>query len=328
MLPGGRAEAERPDSMTAPRRPWPAIAVLIPTVPMLLGSLALLLIFYLAPTRFNALIERLPGDDLLRTILIFAPVTLFAVVVLALLYAFERPAESPSREQRPRPPRGRAWSMTPGRAAWLAVTLGLPLLVLAVGAALLQLIAPERLAVWLRPLPGDSLWRPWLGYAPVPPLLLLIPAGLYLFLNSAKRSRTKDPFQPARWGSLLTLLTALPLLLLSLAALMAFVISPGRVLSLIDRISFEALLRTALVFAPVILLSLVLLAVLFLISPALNQRPPEDQIVQQSTGERARSSWARSSRAQAAVWILSLGLGGTGLVVLALFGVMVSLFLR
>lgn len=315
IIPEHSAEADRPDPRPAAGRSWPAIAVLVPTVPLLLGSLLLLLIFYLAPTRFNAFIERLPGDDLLRTILIFAPVTLFAVVVLALLYAFEQPAESRRLRQR-------KGAITPRRAAWLAVSVGLPLLVISVGVALLQLISPERLAAWLRPLPGDSLWRPFLGYAPVPPLLVLIAAGLYLFLNSSGRFWLSDPFQPARWGSLLTLLTALPLLLLSVAALMAFVVSPERVLSLIDRISFEALLRTALVFAPVILLSLVLLAALFLISPSLGGRPDA------STATQPVDEGPRSTRAQAAVWVLSVGLGGTGLVVLALFGVMVSLVLR
>lgn len=305
----------------APAR-WPAIAVLVPTLPMLLGSMALLLIFYLAPTRFNALIERLPGDDLIRTILIFAPVTLFAVVVLALLYALEQPVRASGALTES----SRAPSITRGldrrKLAWLAIGIATPLLVLGVATALFNVIAPERMAAWLRPLPGDSLWRPWLRFAPIPPLLVIFPAGLYLLARSNWRERFADPLQPARLGSLLTLLAALPLLMLSVAALAVFVVSPGRFMGLIDRLSIETLLKTALVFAPVILLSVVLLAVLYLVSSWTGVRGESAEPQPPTTAAAA------DRRARAAVWILSVGLSGTGVIVLALFGVMVALVLR
>ena len=70
-----------------------ATLVLIPTVPMLLASIAALALFYIAPVRFGNLINRLPGETFIRTALFFAPATLFAVVVLAALYALEKPIE-------------------------------------------------------------------------------------------------------------------------------------------------------------------------------------------------------------------------------------------
>lgn len=319
-------QSERPtagegDRAASPAR-WPALAVLVPTLPMLLGSIALLLVFYLAPTRFNAFLERLPGDDLIRTILIFAPVTLFAVVVLALLYALEGSAQSAETVPQPGAEKPAAAAMDRRRLAWLAIAIGIPLLVLGVAAALFYVVAPERLAAWLRPLPGDSLWRPLLRFAPVPPLILLLPAGLYLLSRSSWRQRLADPLQPARLGSLLTLLTALPLLLLSTAALGVFLVSPARFSAIVERLSLETLMKTALVFAPVILLSLVLLAVLYLISSRSGLRE------QLQADRQLAGSPPAEDRARLAVWVLSLGLGGTGVVVLALFGVMVALVLR
>ncbi len=70
-----------------------ATLVLVPAVPMLLLSIASLGLFYLAPVRFGQLISRLPGESLIRTALVFAPATLFAIVVLATLYAVEKPVQ-------------------------------------------------------------------------------------------------------------------------------------------------------------------------------------------------------------------------------------------
>lgn len=321
MPPTERPTVGAGDRAALPPR-WPAIAVLVPTLPMLLGSIALLLVFYLAPTRFNAFLERLPGDELIRTILIFAPVTLFAVVVLALLYALEGSAQSAGSVRQPAADRAVGAGIDRRRLAWLAIGIGTPMLVLGVAAALSYVVAPEQLAAWLRPLPGDSLWRPLLRFAPLPPLVLLLPAGLYLLARTDWRARLSDPLQPARLGSLLTLLTALPLLLLSTAALGIFLVSPARLMGIVERLSLETLMKTALVFAPVILLSLVLLAALYLISSwsALREQSEPDR--QPASGPLA------DRRARLAVWILSLGLGGTGVVVLALFGVMVALILR
>ena len=76
---------------------WPysrvlAALVLFPTVPMLMLSVSALALFYLAPSRFGALLSRLPGESIIRSALVFAPATLFAIVILALLYVLEKPS--------------------------------------------------------------------------------------------------------------------------------------------------------------------------------------------------------------------------------------------
>ena len=68
-----------------------ATAVLVIAIPSLLLSSSALAVFYLAPDRFESILARLPGEAAIRTVLIFAPVTLLAIIVLALLYAFEKP---------------------------------------------------------------------------------------------------------------------------------------------------------------------------------------------------------------------------------------------
>ena len=73
--------------------------VLIAAIPMLLLSSLALIVFYAAPERFDSILARLPGETAIRTILIFAPVTLLAIIVLALLYAFEKPSTEVTRPQ-------------------------------------------------------------------------------------------------------------------------------------------------------------------------------------------------------------------------------------
>jgi hypothetical protein len=98
------------------------VAVLIPAVPLLLISVAALAVFYTMPTRFNAWLSRLPGDDLLRTALIFAPATLVAIIVMAVLYANDAPRREAVEATRPS---GGARGFGPGRAAgWPALRSG------------------------------------------------------------------------------------------------------------------------------------------------------------------------------------------------------------
>jgi len=60
--------------------------VLVPTVPMLIASLAGLALLYFAPDRLEGWLAALTGEGFIRLVLALAPVALFAVVLLALLY--------------------------------------------------------------------------------------------------------------------------------------------------------------------------------------------------------------------------------------------------
>jgi len=61
-------------------------AILTFALPALLASSAALIGYVLRPERVSSILERLPFDSLVRLILLFAPPTLFAVVVLAVLF--------------------------------------------------------------------------------------------------------------------------------------------------------------------------------------------------------------------------------------------------
>src|SRR3972149_4570000 len=142
----GRPRARRPRGGSSTR--WVAGLLLVPSVPLLLLSVGALGLFYVAPQRFGELLERLPGDQYLRSALAFAPAVLLAFVVLAILYALERPAPAAGEEGGaasarapaekaavPRPPRA-----SPAfRISALALLLATPAFLAAAGAALLAL---------------------------------------------------------------------------------------------------------------------------------------------------------------------------------------------
>ena len=50
-----------------------ATVILVVAVPLLLLSSSALAFFYIAPTRFESFLARLPGEAAIRTVLIFAP---------------------------------------------------------------------------------------------------------------------------------------------------------------------------------------------------------------------------------------------------------------
>lgn len=298
-----------------------ATLVLIPTVPMLLAAVAALAFFYLSPERFGALLARLPGDDIIRSVLIFAPATLFAVVVLAVLYAVDRPPQAETAEAE-----GAAVGLDSVRLAsrWLLAP-GLPLLVLSVGLWLFSFIAPGRFASLIEPLPGDAYLRLALRAAPVALLAVVVPAALYLLLSGRRGARRADrgldPAGPVRWGVLLTLLATLPLLLFSLLALGTFLFSPDRFQGIIDQFTQESFLRLALVFVPAVLLSLVLLAVLFLFY----SKPSQPQSETTPDGAGRMSIFNREG---IAIWVLTGGLAGSAVVALGLLGVTLYLVVR
>ncbi len=310
------------ESGAAPRRPpqteasspsvrLAAKLVLIPAVPLLLGSVAALGLFYAAPTRFSRLLARLPGEDLLRTILFFAPVTLFAIVVLAALYALEKPGvPAPAR------PAPRAPSMA---ASPLLITA--PLLLAAVTAWVARFLAPGRFATLLEPLPGTAVLQSVVTFAP-PTLMVL---NLVTLLCSAPRpGRGRTPAAPAsptatRWPRLvagLLLVPTLPMLLASLVALVLYTFSPERLSALLTQLSQPTVVRLGLLFGPAALTAIVFLAALYLLSAA---RPAPTPALPLPPGE---------TRQRVAVGVLVTGLAVTALIAVGLIGALAWLLLR
>lgn len=247
-----------------------ATLVLVPAVPMLLLSVASLGLFYLAPVRFGQIISQLPGESIIRTALVFAPATLFAIVVLALLYAIEQPVEARIGPQL-RPVRMPIGIQLKRIGRWLLAPAALAS-VISLGLWALSFVSPGRFDRLLAPLPGDSYWKPlvpltpWLFF----PLTLLM-AYLAFSPGSSVEELTEKSGARRKRRSLLdtavaSLLTfAFPALLASTAALIIYRLRPERVSEILERLPFDSLVRFVLLFAPPILFSVVILAVLFLI---------------------------------------------------------------
>ena len=98
------------------------VALLISVLPMFLASLAGFGLYHYAPERFERLLLKLPFDEFVRLGLAFAPVVLFAVVVLAVIYLFKPtvavPAEIPQKERRAQSAGGGVRSLM---AVWLLI---------------------------------------------------------------------------------------------------------------------------------------------------------------------------------------------------------------
>jgi hypothetical protein len=123
---------------------------------------------------------------------------------------------------------------------------------------------------------------------------------------------------------LLTLLATLPLLAFSLLALGTFLFAPERFQGIIDQFTQESFLRLALVFIPAVLLSLALLAVLFLFysKPSAPAREGDEE---EAGGLVAR---LQLNREGLAIWVLTGGLAGSAVVALGLLGVSLYLVAR
>jgi hypothetical protein len=252
-----------------------AVAVLVPAVPLLAMSVAALAVFYTMPTRFNAWLSRLPGDDLLRTALIFAPATLLAIIVMAVLYANDAPrreaveATRPSR--RPRAFRARQRGGLARASLWVT----LPALMLVAAAHLVAFVAPERVELWLQALPATGLFTRLFDASLLVALAAVALGLLFGFVpgraasaEGAGAARAWSTARVARLGALLILVPALGLLLLSGAGLVWVSASAERLAWLAERLPAETLLRLGLMFSPAMLLGLVLLAGLYLAAPA------------------------------------------------------------
>jgi hypothetical protein len=307
--------------------------LLIPSVPLLLLSVAALALFYVAPERFGELLARLPGDQYLRSALAFAPAALLAFVILAILYALERPPRAGGAPEAAAP--GGAEPAAPASAAiptaaraipgppraslafrlsTLALLVTTPAFLAAAVAALLAFIAPDRFWEVLSELPGQRYLRAGVPLAPLALLGVLALAGV-----SAARSATPAWAGGRRWlasavprlPTAVSLVVAMLLWLSSLAGLLLFQLRPGLLERLVDRISTETLLRVQLAFAPVVLFAVVLLAGLSLIG-----------------GRPGLRGGGQAARSAAAVAVLSLGLLLTALLAVALLAAVAAIILR
>lgn len=297
-----------------------AAAVLVPAVPLLLLSVLALAGFYASPARFDRLLTQLPGQELIRSLLIFAPATLLGIVILAVLYALERPPSSA-----PTQPTPAARQTTSRQVRRLAPGLLLPaglLLLVTVALRIFAFVAPGRWAAMLAPLPGDRFLAPLIRESPWILLVLTAALGLYAWRSSRPPEGVENggaARRVARLGATATLVAAVPMLGLALTALGLFAASPERFDALMARLSAETFIRLGLVFAPAALLSLVMLATLVLFfsrfarptgPPAVSLHPPS------------------SSRQTLAVWVLTAGLAFSAMIGLGLGGVAVYLVMR
>lgn len=313
-----------------PKTRFVATLVLIPSVPLLLLSVAALALFYISPNRFGDLISRLPGEAFVRMALVFAPATLFAIVVLALLYAFDRPAEKVARAE---PDRGADVPITLSKEGgarsytrWLArLSLAPAVLALLASTGLwtLSFISPSRFDRLLTPLPGDRYLRPLVPWAPIG-LFIVVLLGIYLAYDG--RSFTRGVARSSRPVSLavgIVLVSAAPILLFTMAALGLYYLSPTRFEQVLARLPYEEFTRLVVTFAPAALFALVLLAFLYL----QKQRIGPTQPMEVNTVRQMGISF-QELRSTSAVWVLVGGLILTAAVGLGLLCVVIYLIVR
>ncbi|MGB2896541.1 MAG: hypothetical protein WBB65_10325 [Anaerolineales bacterium] len=323
-------------------QPWPytrvvAALVLFPAVPMLLLSVATLVLFYLAPGRFGSLIARLPGESFIQTALVFAPATLFAIVVLAVLYAVEKPrSEIETQAVRTRPQkRGLPVARTAGKLILIAA---LPAFMFSLSVWALSFVSPSRFDRLIEPFPGETYLRavtpflPWMFFA-----FALIAVLLLLSLEGRKEDVERDKVEgagarfaqemqePRRlidYAVRIVLYAAIPALLGSLAALGVYQFQPERFARVISRLPLESLVRAGLLFVPPTSFIVVVLAAIFLLRPrfaAIATRPQSvvDGVVTKSP-----------LRSTLAMWVLSVGLSISAALGLGLLAVIAYLLLR
>jgi hypothetical protein len=285
---------------------------------MLCLSVAALALFYASPGRLDRMLAILPGDQFLRLALFFAPATLFAIVVMALLYALEpaRPAAPPAAALRPAAPRPR---LLPALVVGTATAL-----LLSVALLLLSFVAPGRFGLLIEPLPGDRYLRPLLRLAPFvfsAALVVLTSLAARRPDKAAERGQPAPAWNAAVWSVRLLLVPTIPLLLFSLGALVLYYGAPGRFDTLMTTLGSEAFIRLVLFFAPFLLFAVIALAALYLGRPA----RPDEAIV---SPPKVRGAEAHGLRSMWGVALLSAGLTATAMLGLAGIGVVAYLLLR
>lgn len=339
--PSSRRNPERPSEAEWPLSRVLAALVLVPSVPMLLASAAALLLFYMAPVRFGNLISRLPGESLIRTILVFAPATLLAVVVLALLYAVDQGgsediiAAERSRSAAARPVKTGGYA--PAAIRQTALTLSvIPLgvaLLFALAVWSLSFISPGRFDRFIEPFPAERYLR---ALVPIAPwiLFLLVLAVIAAITVQRERLRAQgssrwmqDLMRGAsewtRWVVSAMLTFALPALGVSILALSLAWLRPERVSLWIERLPFDSLVRIGLLFAPPMLFTVVVLAALYL--QAGGAQAPSATRREAPTGQNRQS---RSLRSVLATAVLVVGLTFTVSLGFGLLGTVLYLVLR
>jgi hypothetical protein len=314
---------------------WPlsrvlAALVLVPSIPMLLASAAALLLFYMAPVRFGSLISRLPGESVIRTILIFAPATLLAVVVLALLYAVDQgggaeaavlPEQSVERGQ-------------PAYSAAAVRQTALTLSIIPLGAALLfslavwslSFVSPGRFDRLIEPFPGERYLR---AMVPVAPWLLFLAVIVVIAMITVQRERSRSERSRgwmqalligagewARWTVSAILTFALPALGASILALGAAWLQPERVSRWIEKLPFDSLVRIGLLFAPPMLFAVVVLALLYLQTSreGVRSMADTDQTESEKVTHPLRSFIATAGLVVGLTFTVSIGVGLLGTV--------------
>jgi hypothetical protein len=303
------AGAARPSGTSAATR-IAATLILIPAVPLLMASVAALVLHYASPARFGQWMARLPGEEVIRIVLAFAPATLFAIVVLAFLYARDAGAALPARAAPGlAAPAARARSI-----AMVALAVIVPLLVISVAALGLSFVSPERFQQIIEPLPGTFLLGSAVRVAPLL-LVVLALAALYVavFGRGEAKVRAELPWKAARISVGMVLVPTVPMLVATLAGLAVLFLAPGRLEGWLAEITGGGFVRLVLALAPVALFGVVLLALLYLASTGRSLGPP---------------SVSPEARGRLGVLILAGGLTLTGVVGVGLVGAGVLALVR
>ena len=337
--PTARRNPEHNDESNWPFSRVLAALVLVPSIPMLLASAAALLLFYMAPVRFGNLISRLPGESLIRTILVFAPATLLAVVVLALLYAVDQG----EGEQLVTEEQERAEPLKPAAGGYNALAVrqtALTLSVIPLGVALLfslavwslSFVSPGRFERFIEPFPGERYLRALVPVAPWVLFMLVIVLMAFITIQR-ERSRSEDSRRWmqdlvsgagvwARWAVSAILTFALPALGISILALGAAWLRPERVSVWIEKLPYDSLVRIGLLFAPPMLFAVVVLAFLYIQSG--RDTEPRTTVSSESEGNEQ----ARPLRSVLATGVLIVGLTFTVSLGAGLLGTVAYLLLR
>jgi hypothetical protein len=261
---------------------WVASSVLVVAVPLLLLSSLALVVFYAAPVRFESILSRLPGEAAIRTVLIFAPVTLLAIIVLAVLYAFEKPSVEVTRPQVVRSvdvlrePITWFGKLNIQRITWWILIFAFSMLLVLIPARSAAFLSPTRFENFLGRTPGGEVLNFVVHSGPVV-LLVVEVLAVILFVGIRIKPMASERevlmpgmgwlrrIGPTRLSVGVVLIFSVPILLVSLTSLFLFFARTESLLSLIDRLPGEVLVRMGLVFIPASLIIVVALAVLFLI---------------------------------------------------------------